>query len=63
MSFSLHLAQHLGVLSTVAFAGGYRQVAGGWRYWSHKSGATQTEINSFVDDACLQNLQCTDEYQ
>ena len=29
LSFALRLAQHLGVLSTVALAGGYRQVAGG----------------------------------
>ena len=45
LSFALRLAQHLGVLSTVALAGGYRQVAGGRWYWSHESGATQVEIN------------------
>ena len=45
LSFALRLAQHLGVLSTVALAGGYRQVAGGRWYWSHESGATQAEIN------------------
>ena len=42
---TVRLAQHLGVLSTVALAGGYRQVAGGRWYWSHESGATQAEIN------------------
>ena len=41
----LRLAQHLGVLSTVALAGGYRQLAGGRWYWSHESGATQAEKN------------------
>ena len=47
----------IGVLSTVALAGGR------W-YWSHESGATQGEINSFVDDACPQYLpHCTDEDQ
>ena len=45
LSFALHLAQHVGVLSTVALAGGYRQVAGGRWYWSHESEATQAEIN------------------
>ena len=32
LSFALRSAQHLGVLSTVALAGGYRQVAGGHWY-------------------------------
>ena len=45
LSFALRSAQHLGVLSTVALTGGYRQVAGGRWYWSHESVATQAEIN------------------
>ena len=57
-------ARSIGVLSTVPLAGGYRQVAGGRWYWSHDSGATQGEINSFVDDACPQYLpHCADEDQ
>ena len=52
--------EHLGVLSTVALAGGYRQVTGGRWYDAHKSGAAQAETNSFVDDACLQYLHSTD---
>ena len=43
-------------LIIVALAGGYRRVAGGRWCWSHKSGATQAEINPFVDDACLQHI-------
>ena len=38
-----------------------QMVASGTRI--DKSGATQAEINSFVDDACLQYLHCTDEDQ
>ena len=64
LSFALCLAQHLGVLSTVALAGGYRQVAGGFmvlksRIWSrrHLGG------DKYVDDVCPQYLHCTVEDQ
>ena len=35
------------------------------KYNDYESGAThcQAQINSFVDDACLQYLHCTDEDQ
>ena len=61
LSYASRLAQHLDVLSTVALAGGYRQVADGRWYFGHEFGATQAEKNSFVNDACLQDLHCIDK--
>ena len=36
-------------------------MAGGQWYWIHKPGATQAEINLFVDEPCLQYLHCTED--
>ena len=62
LSFALHFAQHLGVLSTVALAGGL-QTSGKWllvlksRIRSYPGG----DKYSFVDDVCPQYQHCTDE--
>ena len=61
LSSTLRLAWRFGILSTVALAGDYRQVAGG--QWYYESGATQAQMNTFVNDACLQYPHGTDEDQ